>query len=72
EQEMLARTAAFSAQPPTEALNEIMAGAWERERQLVENTIAENEHNRGSIRGGLFFKHYWKKQTEKLFDPAKN
>ncbi len=73
EQEMLARTAAFSAQPPTaEALNEIMAGAWGRERQLVENTIAENEHNRGNIQGSLFFKHYWKKQTEKLFDPAKN
>lgn len=38
------------------------------ESQLVVETIKENESNMGNIKGNPYFKRYWKKQNEKLFN----
>jgi dipeptidase len=49
-------------------LLDLMNNFHAKESQLVESTIQENESNMGEIKGNPYFKRYWKKQNEKLFN----
>jgi len=47
-------------------LEVIMKQAWQREQELVEDTVERSRSNAGQIRGNLWFRHYWQKQNERL------
>ncbi len=67
EKEMLASTASFRHQAgQEERLNAIMAEAWRREDQLVQEVITQSKANPGRVKGNPFFRRYWQKQTKKL------
>ena len=47
-------------------LEVIVKQAWQREQELVEDTVERSRSNAGQIRGNLWFRHYWQKQNERL------
>lgn len=47
-------------------LLKIMNYAIEKERELILQTIIENQNNRAKIKGNIYFRSYWKKQNRKL------
>lgn len=66
ETEMLSRAASLTAGSGEGELNQIMSEAWERESELIEETISQNEDYPGKIKGNPFFRTFWKRQNEKL------
>lgn len=47
-------------------LAEIISYSLAEETKLITGTISANEDNPSRIKGGLYFKYYWKKQNKGL------
>lgn len=46
----------------------IMQYANQREEELILDTIKQNKNNNSKIKGGIYYKYYWKRQNKKLFN----
>lgn len=52
--------------PDHKKLIEVMKYAMESEKTLINSMMEKNKSNISNVKGGLYFKHYWKKQNRKL------
>ncbi|HBN95666.1 MAG TPA: peptidase U34 [Firmicutes bacterium] len=71
ERTTLAEVASLGAKIDPRRLKAIMMKAWQEEHKLMHTAVVRSRPNAGEIRGSLYFKRYWKRQTEKLgFDSS--
>lgn len=54
------------AQLTNEVSTKLMNETWQKEAELVQATVQANKDQPGRIKGNLFFRRYWTKQTRKL------